>query len=292
MKSIALFLFMILLSPYIQTSFAQKDTIILNPTWTCPATPRIGNQPPYPALDPNGNRLLVHAVDKSGRDVEVWCINDDHFELRVSSPQGSKKLSDCVLINGNNYWAVNASNHFPRNPDGTARIALGPANYTQGGTMVINLDDIIFANHTNWVRPVHRIITDQNGNLVENTDGNRDVHTYYDFRTGNAFQRNTTNHVENGRVIIDTYTPWRQITLSNWEPSRTGYTYSVSFNPVFAQSNTCENVLDQNYADFFPNSSVLLISDVPDQLDWKMILLLAVITIAAILVVRFMKKRQ
>lgn len=265
--------------------YADGDNVVLSmpPSWSCPP---LGAKMPKP--NANGDILAIHTVDKKGNDVEVWCIGNDHWELWISSPAGSKSLSKCVLTKGNNYFVVNATNHYPR--DAGNKPVIKP-NLTAGGALSVDFDEIKFLNHTNYV-PV--------ANRPENPDANKDVHTTYNFTTGKAFERKTTNHVDGrGKIIIDTYGPWIEKTLGDWKSS-VGTGFSVPFEKyiqpflVFGDTPSCTVNIDSSLQDLSSNSVVLDLSEIKStSSDDSMITygIIAVIVAIVSIMIIFVKRR-
>lgn len=236
---LTLLLFTIVFSIFIPSSvFAKKDLIGLGLPleWDCPPTDPDGSKMPTP--DANGNRKLMHVVDKKGNDIDIWCRDtgggNGHLELRVSSLQGSKSLANCTLLGGNNIFIANVTHHL--------QIPF-MANLTNDGGLQVNVDEIHFVNHTNYVFPPFR--------GPDNPDSNKDTHTFYNFTSGKASTRQTTNHIGNdGKMIIDTYGPWVEKPLKPWSQTLF-HSQSIQVDLygqqiVSGQSPTCKAILDPN----------------------------------------------
>jgi hypothetical protein len=189
----------IVVLPSLQQSFGEE--IVLNPyiPWDCPPT----DDPtaPAPTIDRDGDnktdRLYLHVMDKTGNDLEIWCL--DHggggdFAAYISFPNGtSKYLDKCEFYCGKNYWSifVNGTDELDQNKTSLQK-------FTVNGT-------IIRENHHNWVP----------ADNLRSRDRARDYHSFFDPGSKNYTRIDTIiNPTNNTERIIKTTTR----TLSSYIP--------------------------------------------------------------------------
>jgi len=276
----------IVVSMLMNPVFASTDVLGVGfpPQWDCPPTNPIGTQMPAP--NPQGHRLLTHVIDKDGDNIDIWCMNDGggsgHIEIMVSSLAGSKSIANCTLAAGNNLIHVNATHHYAN------KFQIMP-NFTNTGGLIINVDDLHWANHTNYVETKNR--------GANNPDSNKDTHTFYNFTSGKAFKKLTTNHYdpELRQIVTDTSTPWQEISLSEWAELKPQEIQFVLYgeNHAFAASLGCVANFDDEGPQFdYVVYNTLLPDLQKNTLDDFVYLLFGISIVSIIIIGYFLYRRR
>lgn len=164
-------LFGLLILVFIFTSssnIANATSLNLNSVipWACP--PTIASTPPTAETGRgiSGDRLYLHVIDSKGNDLEIWCktsffLGLRYWEVEVSFPNGDKSvLSKCEFSPANNKFLLKFSGTESRVP-------------SLSGSIIIHIDgELEFFKH-------------------DNDDFWSDIHTTYNFTSGEAIRIDT-----------------------------------------------------------------------------------------------------